>query len=120
MDPADALNPWRWEPAWMNAAWLRGVHDLLDWVLGDRSASPLGQEVIGLPTARDLDYEDLEADDVVSQGRPGRTMVAPEVYPPPQYGEAIQATIRWLWGVIIVSPVDRHGHGPYLSSADID
>ena len=28
-------------PGWMNAAWLRGVHDLLDWVLGDRPAAPL-------------------------------------------------------------------------------
>ena len=41
MDPADARNPWRWDASWMNAAWLRGVRDLLDWVLGERAASPL-------------------------------------------------------------------------------
>jgi hypothetical protein len=66
----------------MNAAWLRGVRDLLDGVLGDRPAPPLGQRVAGLPTARDLDQEDLDADDIVSQGRPGGTMVQPEAYPP--------------------------------------
>jgi hypothetical protein len=41
MDPGDAGNPWRWSPGWMNAAWLRGVRDLLDWALGDRAAAPL-------------------------------------------------------------------------------
>ena len=57
----------------MNAAWLRGVRDLLDWVLGERAASPLGQQVASLPAVHDLDYEDLNADDVVLQGRPGGT-----------------------------------------------
>ena len=41
MDPADAQNPWRWPATWMHAAWLRGVRDLLDWVLGDRPTAPL-------------------------------------------------------------------------------
>src|ERR1022692_516594 len=36
MNPADAINPGQWEAGWMNAAWLRGVRDLLDWVLGQR------------------------------------------------------------------------------------
>jgi hypothetical protein len=43
----------------MNAAWLHGVRDLLDWVLGERAASPLGQRVARLPTVHDLEYEDL-------------------------------------------------------------
>jgi hypothetical protein len=114
MDPANAQNPWRWDPTWMNAAWLRGVHDLLGWVLGDQPVSPLGQQVVGLPAPHDLDYEDLNADDVVLQGRPGGTQVNPDAYPPPQYGEAIQATIRWLRGDATVSPIDQDGYGPYL------
>jgi len=114
MDSADALNPWRWDATWMNAAWLRGVRDLLDWVLGDRSVSPLGQRVAGPPTARDLDQEDLDADDVVNQGRPGGTVVDPAAYPPPQYGEAIHATIHWLCGDATISPVDQTGSSPYL------
>lgn len=114
MDPSDALNPWRWDATWMNAAWLRGVRDLLDWVLGERVNSPSGERIVGLPTADDLDREDLQADDVVAQGRPGGIAVDPEAYPPPQYGEAIQATIGWLRGETIVRPVDQHGCGPYL------
>jgi hypothetical protein len=114
MDPADALNPWRWDATWMNAAWLRGVRDLLDWILGGRPLSPLGQRVVGLPTARDLDQEDLDADDVVNQGRPGSTVADPAAYPPPQYGEAIHATIHWLRGDATISPVDQTGNSPYL------
>ena len=116
MNPADARNPWRWDATWMNAAWLRGVRDLLDWVLGARVLSPLGQRVAGLPTALDLDYEDLTADDVVLQGRPGGVAVNPGIYPPPQYGEAIQAAIHWLRGETPVSPVDQHASSPYLPS----
>jgi hypothetical protein len=66
MDPADARHPWQWDAAWMNAAWLRGVRDLLEWVLGERAASPLCGRV-GLPTVYDLTYEDGAADDVVLQ-----------------------------------------------------
>ena len=112
MDSADARNPWRWPTTWMNAAWLRGVRDLLDWVLGERATSPLGQQVAGLPAVMDLDYDDLQADDVVSQGGPGGTVVDPDTYPPPQYGEAIQATIRWLRGEAVASPVDQAVYGP--------
>jgi hypothetical protein len=116
MNPADARNPWRWDATWVNAAWLRGVRDLLDWVIGARGLSPFGQRVTGLPTALDLDYEELTADDVVLQGRPGRVAVNPGTYPPPQYGEAIQAVIHWLRGETTVSPVDQDASGPYLPS----
>jgi hypothetical protein len=114
MDRAEALNPWRWPATWMNAAWLRGVRDLLEWVLGERIISPFGQQTDDLPESRDLDYEELKADGVAMQGRPGGSVVAPEIYPPPQYGEGIQATIRWLRGDATVTPVDQTGCSPYL------
>lgn len=70
MDPADVRNPWRWNARWMNAAWLRGVRDLLDWVLGYRESSPLCGWSVALPSVCDLNYEDSMAGDVVLQGRP--------------------------------------------------
>jgi hypothetical protein len=103
MDPADALNPWRWAAPAMNAAWLTGVCDILEWILGERPESPFGQRLATLPTAPDLDYEGLTADEVILQGRPGGTSVDPEAYPSPQYGGAILATIQWLLGVTNVS-----------------
>jgi hypothetical protein len=112
MDPTDTLHPWRWPATWMHAAWLHGVRDLLDWVLGDLVTSPLGQQAVGLPTAHDLEYEDLQADDVASQGRPGGVIVDPAAYPPPQYAEAIQASIRWLRGEATISPVELAEYGP--------
>jgi hypothetical protein len=113
MNPADARPPWQWDADWMNAAWLRGVRDLLDWVLGERAASPLSGQTIHLPAVYDLTYEDSAADDVIQQGRPGGIAVDPGTYPPPQYGEAIQETIHWLRGETITPPVDQHGCGAY-------
>jgi hypothetical protein len=115
MDPTDARTPWQWDAGWMNAAWLRGVRDLLDWVLGERAASPLRCRVVGLPTVYDLTYEDGAADDVVLQGRPAGLRVDPDAYPPPQYGEGLQGTIRWLRGETTTPPVDEHGCGVYAA-----
>jgi hypothetical protein len=115
MDPATARNPWRWDVSWMNAAWLRGVRDLLDWVLGDRMASPLCGRTVGLPTAYDLTYEEGTADHVVLQGRPAGLPVDPDAQPPPQYGEGLQTAIRWLRGQSTTSPVDQHGCGAYVA-----
>jgi hypothetical protein len=115
MDPADTRNPWRWDAAWMNAAWLWGVRDLLDWVLGERPASPLCSRTVGLPAVCDLTHEDRSADDVIQQGRSGGILVDPATYPPPQYGEAIQATIRWLRGETTAPPADNHGCGAYAA-----
>jgi hypothetical protein len=70
-----------------------------------------------MAAVEDLEHEEVHAEDVVTQGRLVCTMVNPEVYPPPQYGEAIQATIRWLRGEAIVSPVDQAVYDPYLPSA---
>lgn len=112
MEPADAARPWQWELAWMNAAWQRGVRDLLGWVLGDRPDAPLSHHVsVGLPTVYDLTYEEAAASDIAAQGRPVGPRVDPR-QPPPQYGEAIQATIVWLRGETTLAPVDQHGNGP--------
>jgi hypothetical protein len=110
MDPTDAMHPWRWPATWMHAAWLRGVRDLLDWVLGDRVTSPLGQQVAGPHTVHDLEHEDQQADELASQGRPGGIIVDPDAYPPPQYAEAIQASIRWLRGEATSNPVELTGY----------
>jgi hypothetical protein len=113
MSSSEARHPWRWKAAWMNAAWLRGVRDILSWVLGETSTSPLCRRIVGLPTTYDLTYEETVAEDVVLQGRPGGYPVDPKVYPPPQYGEGIQATLYWLRGETTAPPIDHKGNSPY-------
>jgi hypothetical protein len=113
LSPSDAQHPWRWNPGWMNAAWLRGVRDLLTWILGERDASPLCERTVGLPATYDLTYEEAAADHVVMQGRPGGFPVDPATYPPPQYGEGIQATISWLRGEATTPPVNSDARSPY-------
>jgi hypothetical protein len=119
IDPDAAARPWQWPPAWMNAAWQRGVGDLLDWVLGDRPDAPItGRTTASSPTVYDLTYEEAAAADVAAQGRVGPP-VDPAHYPPPQYGEAIQATIAWLRGESTVPPVNRSGKGPYATATEL-
>jgi hypothetical protein len=113
IDPTDAAHPWRWDPAWMNATWQRGVRDLLDWVLGDRSDGPLTGIAVGMPAVHDLSYEESASAGVIAENRGSGLPVAAATCPPPQYGEAIQATIAWLRGESRDQPVDRHGTGPY-------
>jgi hypothetical protein len=113
MDPDQARHPWRWSPSWMNAAWLHGVRDLLTWVLGEGRVSPLSERAVSLPTVYDLSYEEISANEVIMQGRPGGIPVDPNAYPPPQYGEGIQAAIRWLRGQSTTPPVDNAGCSPY-------
>jgi hypothetical protein len=115
MDPADAHRPWTWPAHKMDAAWCRGVRDLLDWVLGERADSPLRGRIVGLPTVTDLTDEDDAAADVVLQGRPAGLRVDPGTYPPPQYGEGLQEAARWLRGESTTPPVDQHGCGAYLA-----
>jgi hypothetical protein len=98
----------------MNAAWLRGVRDILTWVLGKSPASPICQRTIDRPTTYDLTYEEAAADDVVLQGRPGGG-VDPTVYPPPQYGEGIQAAISWLRGETTAPPANQNVLNPYYA-----
>jgi hypothetical protein len=113
MSPSDAKYPWRWDATWMNAAWLRGVRDTLCWVLGETATSPICQRTVGLPTTYELTYEESAADDAILQGRPGGPPVDSAAYPPPQYGEGIQATISWLRGETTTPPTDHKSHGPY-------
>ena len=113
MEPADAADPWRQDPAWVSAAWQRGVRDLLDWVLGGRPDGPLTGIAAGMPAVRDLSYEESASADVTAEGRSGGKPAGAAACPPPQYGEAIQATIAWLRGESRDQPVDRHGTGPY-------
>ena len=49
--------------------------------------------------------------------RAGRaaSRVDPAAYPPPQYGEGVQAAIRWLRGEATTPPADQEGCGPYRS-----
>ena len=115
MSPSDAKHPWRWNAAWMNAAWLRGVRDILTWVLGEIPTSPLCQRTVGMPTTYDLTYEEAAADDIVLQGRPGGHPVDLATFPPPQYGEGIQAAISWLRGETTAPPADHNGHSPYCA-----
>ena len=114
MDPADARNPWRWDPAWMNAAWLQGVRDLLNWVLGEHYVSPLRNRFMVRPPLDNLSIEEEASEEIARQGRPGGEPIDLEDHPP-QYGEAIQTTIRWLRGEVTVPPVDRQGCGPYAA-----
>jgi hypothetical protein len=112
IDPADAANPWQWDASWMNAAWNRGVRDLLGWVLGDKPTSPLTRRPVRWPDTYELTYEESAASDVIAQGR-GMLPVDPRRYPPPQYGEAIQATITWLRGETTTPPAGQNGDAPY-------
>jgi hypothetical protein len=117
-DPADAGNPWRWSAEQMNAAWLRGVRDLLEWVLGERDTSPLCQRDTGSPSAYDLTYEDSAAAELAARRRPGGPLSNLAAYAAPQYGEAIQATVRWLRGEATAPPADRRGRSPYVGATN--
>ena len=110
---AVARHPWRWGQDWMNAAGLRGVADVLTWVLGESTVSPLGRPAAVPPSRYELTCELAAADSVVLQGRPGGRRVDPDRYPPPQYGEGLQAAVRWLRGEVTAAPVDAAGRGPY-------
>jgi hypothetical protein len=54
--------------------------------------------------------------DIVLQGRLGGRSVDPRAYPPPQYGEGIQAALSWLRSETTAPPTNQNGLSPY--SAD--
>ena len=118
MDTRDARHPWAWPAEWMDAAWLRGIRDLLE--LGPRRPRRLtAVRPDRRPAHRARPHlRRRAADDVALQGRPAGLIVDPDAYPPPQYGEAIQAAIRWLRGETTTPPVDHHGCGAYAACPD--
>jgi hypothetical protein len=63
-DLAKARSHWQRNPRRMNAAWLNGVRDLLDWVLGDRVVSPLSGRSLTKPPLQELDLEDEAAEGI--------------------------------------------------------
>jgi len=113
---ADLGSPWRRNAEQMDAIWLRGVRDLIEWVLGERDSSPVCGRSTGLPTAYDLTYEESAAAEVAAQRRPDRRISNLAAYAAPQYGEAIKATIRWLRGEATAPPADCRGRSPYVAA----
>jgi hypothetical protein len=113
MYSATGAGPGRWEPSRMDVAWCRGVRDLLDWVLGDRRASPLTSREMGLPAAYDLSQEEIAADEMIALGHRAAVSERRTADPPPQYCEAIQAVISWLCGETVQAPIDPVGQSPY-------
>ena len=115
-DSANAGNRRPWSAEQRNAAWLRGVRDLLEWVLGERDTSPLCQRNTRLPGAYELTYEDNAAAEVAA--RPCGLATNLAAHAAPQYAEAIQATVRWLRGEATAPPADCRGRGPYIAPID--
>jgi hypothetical protein len=102
-DPVNACNYWPRDPGRMNAAWLQGIRDLLDWVLGDRDVSPLSGRTLTKPPLQELDLENEAAEEIVRQGRLGGTPADPSASPP-HYGEGVHAAIHWLRGQTTAMP----------------
>ena len=109
LHPEDLARPWG-NARWQDNAWLRGVRDLLEWVLGERACGPLRGTPAARPTPYDV-YADLsDIDEIMWQG--SRCPVRPG-WPPPQSGEAMDATVHWLDGDTDVPPVCEHALGAY-------
>src|SRR6185437_2583420 len=66
------------------------------------------------PDADDVEIELASLDIVIAQGRDRDRPAEPGTYPPPQYGEGIDAAYRWLTGEDTRPPVDHHGCGAYF------
>jgi hypothetical protein len=112
-DPAYADSSWQPIGRHMDAAWIRGVKDLLEWVLGERPSSPLCHRAIQLPSVYDLTFEESAADEQAAQCLSRCILDDSASKPPPQFAEGIQATIRWLRGETTMPPVDHEGRGTY-------
>jgi hypothetical protein len=105
LHPDDLARPWS-NGRWQDNAWLRGVRDLLEWVLGERETGPGQGTPASRPTIEDL-YADLgNRSEVMLQG--SRIPVRPG-WPPPQSAEAWDATLDWLDGESDEPPAAEHG-----------
>jgi hypothetical protein len=138
MPPWQAEQPWQWPSWWMNAAWLRGTIAYLDWVLGDTPIAPLSRQYvpldpvcslaerdprvvaalremngvgIGIPAVQQEMVDNLYA--VIMQGRENQPPAEPTLYPPPQWGEAVEQAHAWVTGEDAKPPADHHGCGDY-------
>jgi len=89
-----------------DVAWLQGVSDLLSWVLGGRPAAPLSNRANGLPAVADLAWEEEAAEELVARCHTADLRGQTDGSHPLEYGEAIQASIRWLRGEVTEPPVD--------------
>lgn len=90
----------------LDSPWLCGIADLLGWLINERESSPLCHRAVGPPTTDDLVYEEDAATDLLTAGRTGDPAVNPESGIQAQYGEGVQAAIRWLRGQVTQSLID--------------
>ncbi len=110
LHPEDLARPWAQPGAWKDNAWLRGVRDLLEWVAGDVTCGPLRGTPAARPTPWDVYADTSGIDEIMRQG--SRCPVRPG-WPPPQSGEAMNATVHWLDSKTDVLPVCEHALGAY-------
>jgi len=136
MDQWDAEHPWRWPAGWMDAAWLRGTIAYLDWILGDTAVTPVTRQhqrispgphpdprviagqrrMFGVGAGRyDIEEEAHLAQLAAQQGRESGGPVRPDMYPPPQWCEAVEQAYDWATGEDGKPPADRHGCGDYVA-----
>jgi hypothetical protein len=110
-----AARPWTMTAGQMNTFYLNGTLMFLMWVTGDSQDGPLTSQPAAHtpPDADDVEIELAALDVVVMQGRDRDYPAEPDTYPPPQYGEGIDAAFRWLTGEDTRPPVDHHGCGAY-------
>jgi hypothetical protein len=110
-----AAHPWTMDAGQMEVFYLHGVFFFLLWVTGDDPDGPLTGKPSreSPPGILDLDEELATLNSVVMQGREYGWPAEPDLYPPPQYGEGIDAAAHWLTGEDTDPPVDHHGCGAY-------
>lgn len=109
LHPDDLARPWG-NARWQDNAWLRGVRDVLEWLAGDVACGPMRGTPAARPTLTDI-YNDLsDVDEVMMQGSRIRVRAG---WPPPQTGEAWDATLKWLQGRQDWAPACPDGKGVY-------
>ncbi len=110
-----AAHPWSMNAGQMDAFYLHGALSFLMWITGGGPKGPLtGKPPRQTPPGLlDLDEELATLNSIVMQGREHGYPPDPGLYPPPQYGEGIDAAAHWLTGEYTDPPVDHHGCGAY-------
>lgn len=113
---AQAARPWTMTAAQMHTFYLNGTLMFLMWIMGDSTDGPLTSERSARipPDADDIEIELAALDVILAQGRDPEFPAEPGTYPPPQYGEGVDAAFRWLTGEDTRPPVDHHGCGAYF------